>query len=237
MTDGIRPTLLAAQERAWRRLAAAGTWWTGRERVAIAAETRAATACTLCRARREAVSAGMVAGTHDRASDLPDAVVEAVHRIRTDSGRLPSRWVEATIAAIGDARYVELVGVLATVTAVDSFRHALGLPAWALPEPVAGAPARRRPPGAKPDRAHVAMVAPADVTAADAAMYAGRSAAYIHRALSLVPAEVVGFFDLDDEMYLPDALLRDYGREYRAVSHAQIELLAARVSALNQCTY
>ena len=38
-------------------------------------------------------------------------------------------------------------------------------------------------------------------------------------------------------MYLPDRQLRDYGTEYRAITHAQIEFLAARMSALNRCTY
>jgi AhpD family alkylhydroperoxidase len=32
-------------------------------------------------------------------------------------------------------------------------------------------------------------------------------------------------------------VMRDFSREYRAISHAQIELLAARVSALNRCLY
>ena len=36
----------------------------------------------------------------------------------------------------------------------------------------------------------------------------------------------------------PDiALLRQFDREPRAITHAQIELLAARMSALNQCVY
>jgi hypothetical protein len=80
-------------------------------------------------------------------------------------------------------------------------------------------------------------VAPEDVTEADPALYADLGGAHIHRALNLVPAEVLGFFDLDAAQYLPDAALRDFGREYRAITHAQIELLAARVSALNQCFY
>ena len=65
----------------------------------------------------------------------------------------------------------------------------------------------------------------------------GLSAVNIHRALSLVPAEVAGFFDLDAAHYLPDGVLRDFGTEYRALTHAQIEFLAARVSAINQCFY
>ncbi len=52
-----------------------------------------------------------------------------------------------------------------------------------------------------------------------------------------MPDEVVGFFDLDAVQYLPDRVLRDFGREYRAISHAQIELVAGRVSSLNGCVY
>ena len=109
-----------------------------------------------------------------------------------------------------------------------------------LPEPVAGTPSRKRPKGAAFDQAFVPMVAPEALDGSDpdqAAMYVGRAGMYIHRALSLVPAEVVNFFDLDDQMYLPDRQLRDYGTEYRAITHAQIEFLAARMSALNLCTY
>ena len=57
------------------------------------------------------------------------------------------------------------------------------------------------------------------------------------KALSLVPEEAEGFFDLVSQQYLPGAAMHDFSREYRAISHAQIELLAARVSALNQCLY
>lgn len=81
------------------------------------------------------------------------------------------------------------------------------------------------------------ILAPEDVGPVDPDLYAGLAGANIHRALSLVPREVIGFFDLDTAQYLPDKALRDFGREYRDISHAQIELLAARVSALNQCVY
>jgi AhpD family alkylhydroperoxidase len=31
--------------------------------------------------------------------------------------------------------------------------------------------------------------------------------------------------------------MRDFDNEYQAIYHAQIELVASRVSALNQCVY
>ena len=139
--------------------------------------------------------------------------------------------------ALTDAVFVECVGVLATVLAVDRFCDALGRPRHPLPAPRPGAPARRRPAPAKAGLARVPLVAPEDVDETCAGLYAGLSGAHIHRALSLVPAEVRGFFDLDAEMYLPDAKLRDFDDEPRALTHAQLELLAARVSALNRCYY
>jgi alkylhydroperoxidase family enzyme len=234
----VRADLTEAHRRAWDRLAAPGTWWDARMRLAIAAEARNAPACALCRARRQALSPSAVAGRHDTQGGLAPALVEVVHRIRTDPGRLTRAvYASALAAGIAEGEYVETVGIIATVIAVDGFTAALGMPLHPLPEPMAGAPSRRRPGGARSNLAWVPTVAPEDVGEDAAGLYDGLGGAYIHRALSLVPAEVRGFFDLDAAQYLPDAALRDFGREYRHLSHAQIELLAARVSAINQCVY
>ncbi|MCA8926971.1 MAG: hypothetical protein KDC18_02805 [Alphaproteobacteria bacterium] len=242
MSNAIRADLLAAHDRAWDRLARPGTWWSGAERVAIAAATRAAIACPFCQRRKAALSANMVSGAHaESPGGLPTAVVDLIHRIRTDADRFgPSLFARFVPGVLSAERYVELVGLVASTTAIDTFDAILGRPLRPLPDPKPGQPSRHRPKGAAFDRAYVPMVAPEAVDTGngdEAAMYAQRSAAYIHRALSLVPAEVVNFFDLDDQMYLPDRQLRDFGTEYRAISHAQIELLAARMSALNRCTY
>ncbi len=234
----VRDELAAAHRRAWERLPRPGEWWTGAVRVAIAKETRAATDCTFCKERKAALSPYAVTGTHTAKTDLPEVLIDVIHRIRTDSGRL-SRQVydEALAGGVSDAEYVETVGVMATVIAIDTFCDAMGMPRHALPAPVAGEPRRRRPAGAKEGLAWVPTVAPEDLTEAEAGMYDGLGAVNIHRALSLVPAEVEGFFDLDAVQYLPDAVLRDFGTEYRALTHAQIEFLAGRVSAINECFY
>ena len=59
----------------------------------------------------------------------------------------------------------------------------------------------------------------------------------IRRALSLVPEEAHAWFQLVETQYLPGKWMRDFANEYRAITHAQIELIAARVSVLNQCFY
>jgi hypothetical protein len=59
----------------------------------------------------------------------------------------------------------------------------------------------------------------------------------IRRAQSLVPEEAHAWFQLVETQYLPGKWMRDFANEYRAITHAQIELIAARVSVLNQCFY
>lgn len=234
----IRDDLLAAHQRCWQRLSSAGTWWTGEQRLAIAAEARQAPNCEFCKRRAEALSPNAVTGTHDHLGILDEELVDVIHRIRTDSGRLTYAWYESVVPSVlSEEAYVELVAIIANMATVDTFAEALGLPLRSLPDPLPGEPSRLRPVSAKPGLAWVATIAPEDRRDDEPDIYAAKSGAHIHRALSLVPEEVIGFFDLDDVHYLPDAQLREFGVEHRDITHAQIELLAARMSALNQCVY
>jgi len=234
MRDGLARELA----RAWRRLAEPGTWWSGAERIALAAEARAAKSCALCGARKAALSPYGGDGTHASAGMLPANVVDAVHRLATDAGRLTRRWLEGALRdGLVEEQYVEAVGVVALVTALDTFDLALRRPQRSLPAPVPGEPSRRRPAGAKRDLAWVCTVAPEALQPGDPDPYAVHGTKNIHRALSLVPQEVLNFFDFDVELYLKDHEIRDFGREYRALTHPQIELLAGRISALNGCYY
>lgn len=240
----IRSDLATAQAEAWAGIGAPGTWWSGAERVAIAAETRHADGCRLCAARRTALSPSMVSGDHDSLAVLPSSAIEAIHRIRTDPGRLGEGWYRGLIGAgLGEERYVELVSVIAVTVAVDTFRRAAGLAPQPLPDARPGTPSRRRPAGAKPGVAWVATLLPDDCSPDDPDLYQGdpgprrRGGGYVHHALSLVPRSMMHWWDMFEVMYLPSAAMRDFGREYRAISHAQIELLASRVAALNQCVY
>jgi hypothetical protein len=240
----VRRDLRCALDVGWNKIASPGTWCTGEERVAIAAETRQAGYCALCRARREAASAAMVTGKHDNAVVLPPPAIEAIHRIRTDPGRLGRSWYSSVIAAgLTEERYVELVSVVAVVVATDTFRRATGLQPLPLPRAHHGEPSRRRPRGAKAGLAWMPTLAPEDRTVDDPDLYVEhpgprqRGGGNVHRALSLVPESMIHWWDMFETMYLPAAAMRDFAREYRAISHAQIEMLAARVAALNQCVY
>jgi hypothetical protein len=235
----IREDLAEVHTRAWERIARPGTWWDGASRVAIAAETRHAVWCRLCRRRKEALSPFAVEGAHDSLGQIPEIVVEVAHRMRTDPGRLSERWYRGILAGgLSEERYVEAVSVVAHVVAIDTAACGLGLDPRPLPRPQAGSPTGYRPAGAKPGGAWVPWIEPPDLGEAEAGIYpADRDPANIIKAMSLVPDEVRSFFDLVTHQYLPGAAMRDFAHEYRAISHAQIELLAARVSALNRCLY
>jgi len=236
----MRQELRDALSTAWVCIGETATWWTGAERLKIALETRAARSCGLCQQRKSALMPQSVTGDHASTTDLAPATVEAIHRIVTDPGRLSETWYRRVIrAGLGEEHYIELLGVVAITTAVDTFDRAVGAPLRALPASTASSPSRRRPVGAKPGLGWMPMLAPEDVTADDPPLYAsaGRIGGNVHRALSLVPRAMMQFWDMFEAMYLPQAAMRDFGREYRAITHAQIEMLAARVAVRNQCVY
>ena len=236
----MRQDLEAAVPKAWRELGKPGVWWTGHERVEIVRETRAARSCPLCRERKTALSPHTVLGAHDVTTDLAAPAIEAIHRIVSDPGRLSEAWyLRTTSGGLTDEAYVELLAVVSITTAVDTFDRARGAGPRDLPTAMPGKPNLRRPAGAKPGLGWMPMLAPEDVMPEDPPLYssAGRIGGNVHRALSLVPEAMMHFWDLFEAMYLPQAAMRDFGREYRAIDHAQIEMLAARVAVRNQCVY
>ena len=236
-TVTMRQDLAEAIERAWVHLSSPGTWWTGAERLQMVAETRNAATCPLCRARKAALSPYTLQGKHQSLGALPELVVDVIHRVRTDAGRLTESWLQRTLTeGLSDGEYVEIVGLVATVTALDTFSRALGQPPRPLPRPLPGEPTRHRPKNARKQIAWVPTVLPHEITPEDGDpfRYGG---VHIQQALSLVPDTVAGFFDLDVQLYLMQDHIREFGTEYRAISHAQIELIAAKASHMNGCFY
>lgn len=239
-TVAIRDDLANAHHDALRHIASPGTWWTSKQRLAIAAETRNARHCALCQTQKDALSPNSVKGTHNAVADLSPAIVEVIHRIVNDPARLTQSWYRGVLASgVTDTEYVEAVSIIVHVISLDTFAMALGLahlPLLALRD---GNPSRRRPDGARQGQAWVPWIESASqLPAEDADIYPhDRPAPHIMRAMSLVPSEARSFFKLGAAQYMAPNQMRDFSREYRAITHAQIELLAGRISALNQCLY
>jgi hypothetical protein len=148
--------------------------------------------------------------------------LEAARRVAIDAHRIERVWAERIIAALGDAPYVELVSVAVCVTAIDAFAEAMGVAVAPLPEPKPGAPSRVRPDGMGEGVAWVPMTEP----------WVGPNVA---RALSLVPGGQHSFMSLTAAMYA----FGDFAELVweRPLTRPQIELVAARVSSVNECFY
>ena len=218
----IREKTISSQRMSWDVISQPGRWWTGAERVEIA---------RICRAAREFEPAS---------SDLlPEAAVFAIQKLVVDNANLSREWYAEIIASQGmnEDRYVELVAVVVHTFSIDEFHRALGLPLEPLPEPQSGEPTRERPPLAE-QRASWPPIVPKDgLNPGDEMLYGPLPwGANVISALSLVPENVRWLHDLSEGHYLSFAEMRQPD-PLRAISRPQIELIAARVSALNECFY
>ena len=237
--DPVREDLIQGHRKAWQRLSEPGTWWTGRERVAIAAETRVASSCLLCRKRREALSPFSETGEHDDVSRdvLPPAAIDAIHRIVTDATRLTEAWVRGLAEeGLPATHYVELLSVVVSVRSVDGFHRAMGIALEPLPEPRPGEPSRRRPSAAESGEAWVPML-PARTPSGEEADLWKAPTGNVIRAMSVVPEAVRWLKELGAAQYMDERAMTDFTRGRGPLSRQQTELVAGRVSALNECFY
>ena len=233
----IRSDLVGAHDRAWAAIAAPGTWLTGERRVAVAAEIRRARTCAQC-ARIKAALSPNIPGAHESTGRLGAAEVELIHRVVCDPGRLSEKWSQEVLArGLSEGEYVEIVGLAAMVMMMDTFTRAIGAPERPLPAPVAGEPTRYRPSGARKKAAWLPLVEPEDATAADGYLYPSPKAGYIYRGLSLVPQSLRDYWTLANCHYMPGEHVYRFDTSIRAITRPQVEIIAARVSAMHLCAY
>ena len=238
----IREDIQASFRNVWKNLASPGNWFTGEERVAIAAASRSALSCKLCAQRKDSLSPASVSGTHDSDGSLPEAVVDVVHKCITDQTRISQRWVDGVLEGKLNGRdaegeYVEIIGIVVNVFSIDEFLRAAGLPIEPLPKPVPGDPSLYRPPLLETDTGFVPMIPADGLSDADSDLW-GEMTANVLRALSLVPDCVRTWLSLSDAMYVPLHFMGQPGLETgRPIDRMQTELVAGRVSSHNECFY
>lgn len=236
----IRSDLADAFRKAWDWIAAPGSFWTGAQRVAIVAEARLAKEDFLRRGGVLPLSPSAVERDYDVSGELPEAASEAIHRIVTDASRISKGWLDRTLAAgLSEGAYVELLGVVVMSISIDAFHRALGLAPEPLPAPVAGEPTGEVPAGLVPGPGYVATLDKAAAVGPYEDLFPPLpQIPNVLRALSQVPSNVRMLSTLSSAQYLPHERLGNLGANTgRALSRSQIELVAGRVSALNECFY
>ena len=235
----IRSDIAEAHRKFWDKLASPGSWWTGEQRVAIADESRRAIDCDFCKTRKEALSPYGSANEHQQGGDLPSAVIDAVHRVVTDQNRITRRWVEDNDA--GDLQkpgYVELVGIVVATFSIDEFHRALGLDLESLPMHRSGDISRYTPSILGDDIGFVPTVAPEGAVGEESDLWQDSRSANVIRALTLVPDALRDWRDLSGAQYLSFAEMQNFVKsENRSIDRKQMELIAGRVSSVNECFY
>ena len=142
-------------------------------------------------------------------------------------------------AGLTDEAYVEIVSIVSTVMGIDSFCDALGMPLIPLPAAQPGEPSRYRPAEAKDEGAWVATI-PSDGTGENEAALYGEGkhppkfVPNVFRAMSLVPDAVRNLRELLSAYYVKDVGNLSL---HNSLDRRQIELVAARVSSINECFY
>jgi hypothetical protein len=210
----VRESIKQAHRSSWDLIAKPGSFWTGEERVQIAEQARSA------RLQRSELPFNR----NYPHSNLPDGALEVARTIAADAKRINPKWASEQIALIESGPYVEISSIVVTITAIDTFSEALGREHAALPSPQPGQTTGEQNPTVADIGGYVPMMEP----------WQGPNVA---RALSLVPAANALFMSNVQQMYASNGggfsdMVWD-----GPLSRPQAELLAARVSSVNECFY
>ena len=225
----IRPAIAASHHAALERFVSSGTWFWGHERHAMLKEARYASLCRLCAESRMALSPFITKGDHDSVTDLPEQVIEVIHRLVTDSGRLTEAWFQSVVdGGLSAEAYIEIVGLVASVIVLDSYARGLGEDLLSIDAPRRedSPPLRKTNPDVVDKGAWVPILAAEETPGATLLP----SVPNILRAMGLVPSAIQQFFDIMRAHY-------GLANLESALSRPQIELVAARMSSYNDCFY
>ena len=210
-----------------------GTWGSATQRAAIASTARNA---------RSAAGLQIAApdGENDL-SELPDAALELARELALGGTAIDRDYFKRiTGEGVTEGAYVEIVSVVSRLVNLDVFARGIGM----SPQPLGnisdlGKPSFERPKEAIDEGFFTASIpsAPAGGAIAES-LYGESPAGNILRSLSLVPAEARRVIDLVANQYFSGPKFMDLaGDTGYALSRAQIEVVASKVSAHNRCFY
>jgi hypothetical protein len=228
----VRADLEAAHQAQCDRFGQPGTWGSGAQRIAVIAA-----------ARQACIDAGVLEASEDGGAmsdmELPKVVQDIIATVAVSPKDVDLDFYNAAIGSgLSDAEYTEIVGLVSFITNLDVFARGIGVPLRPLPEAQAGEPSRVRPPEAVQEQAFVPTIPnPPEGGEVAKAMY-GSFKPYIMRAMSLVPEEFNDHIALERAQYLPLERIMEYDfNHHDGLTRPQAEVVAGRVSALNDCFY
>ena len=229
----INEDLEEVHGRHLRELGNPGTWGTGEQRLTIAG----------C-ARQAGIDAGLLEEPENGSQSSGGGLSSVVKKVVNDLAVLPKYFDEpsyqrAIKGGLTEEEFVEIVGVVVRIVDLDVFARGIGVPLKPLPEAQSGEPSRERPETAAQEQSWVPTV-PNLPEGGDVAkaLYGEMPKPYIVRGLSLVPDEMKKHIELEQVQYMPLKHVRDFDHQHHGgLTRAQVEVVAGRVSAINQCFY
>lgn len=211
-----------------------GTWGSAAQRTTVAALTR--------KARVEA-------GLQDSVGDeslvdlvkLPDPVQRLVRESALGGVDVDRDFYQQVLdEGVTEGAYVEIVALVSRIVNLDIFARGIGVSPRPLASPEDGAkPAYARPQEATDDSFFAASI-PCGNRGGETgkALYGGMQVPNVFRGASLVPDEGARVIALVQSQYLPAASMMDFSSSgEHALSRAQIETVATKVSEHNKCFY
>lgn len=219
----LSPGVIAAFTAVYDGLAAPGQTLTSAQRLEVAQRARDAAPRPLWDKAPDLLSFEHRPGSAGESEALSPFLQALVERVAVDSRSLDRSTVDAVIKRIGDATYAEVVALVAQVVPIDHCLRAIDQPLEPLPEPGAGDPTHDRPEGLAEIGAFIVATEP----------FTGPNVA---RSLSLAGPDNALRLKVVRSMYSGT----NFGEMVwtdRALTRPQIELVAARTSALNECFY
>jgi hypothetical protein len=210
----VREDIADAHRQTWDALSQAGAFWSDVDRIEIAKQARAA------RTQRKELAFNR---TYP-ATQLTAQALDATRKIAADAGKIDRAWASRHVVSLGAGAYAELVSIVAVVSAIDAFCEALGRTHEPLPEPDGGS-------------CHAAQAGDASDIGGYLPMVDPWEGPNVSRALSLVPSANQLFMNNVRSMYGGNGGGFNDMVWDGPLSRPQAELLAARVSSINECFY
>lgn len=190
--------------RRWEAFGSPASSFTGAERIAIVDSARGGAA-----------------------SGISPSAAQAAQRIHDEPATITLDWLdELRSHGLTDAEYVEVIGVVAQLRALDTFEFGVGRAQRPLPQPLDGEPTRAEVAGASLEDGWIPTVGPAAPMSV----------------LSLAPAEHDAMVDISEVLYLAprggDGFTMGNQHVVRdGLTRSQIEFVASRTSLINDCFF
>jgi hypothetical protein len=211
-----------------------GTWGSAAQRTAVAAF-----------ARKVRVEADLQESAGDEAladiMALPAPVQRLVREVALGGIGVNREFCSRVQSeGVTEGAYVEIVALVSRIVNLDVFARGLGVAPRPLAEPADDAkPAFTRPAEAVDEGFFTASIPNLPEGGATAkSLYGQVPRGNVWRAVTLVPEEGRRVIDLVEAQYFPGEKLMDFAADNgHALSRAQLEAVATKVSEHNQCFY